>query len=72
MINTLDHLIVAVKDLDEAERNYQKVFGVNPVWKGEHKELGTANSIFNFKNTYFELLSAKGEGLGAAVVNDAI
>ena len=72
MINTLDHLIVAVKDLDEAERNYQKVFGVNPVWKGEHKELGTANSIFNFKNTYFELLSAKGEGLGAALVNDAI
>ena len=72
MINTLDHLIVAVKDLDEAEKNYQKVFGLNPVWKGEHKELGTANSIFNFKNTYFELLSAKGEGLGAALVNDAI
>ena len=72
MINTLDHLIVAVKDLDEAEKNYQKVFGIDPVWKGEHKELGTANSIFNFKNTYFELLSAKGEGLGAALVNDAI
>ena len=33
MINTLDHLIVAVKDLDEAEKNYQKVFGLNPVWK---------------------------------------
>ena len=37
MINTLDHLIVAVKDLDEAEKNYQKVFGIDPVWKGEHK-----------------------------------
>ena len=56
MISKLDHLIVAVNDLDEAESNYKKIFGVDPVWKGEHKELGTANTIFNFKNTYFELL----------------
>ena len=50
MINSIDHLIVAVKDLDAAEKNYKKIFGIEPVWKGEHKELGTANVIFNFKN----------------------
>ena len=72
MINTLDHLIIAVKDLNEAEQNYKKLFGLNPVWRGEHKELGTANVIFNFKNTYLELLSANGEGLGAMLVNSAI
>ena len=72
MINTLDHLIIAVKDLNEAEQNYKKLFGLNPVWRGEHKELGTANVIFNFKNTYLELLSANGEGLGALLVNSAI
>ena len=72
MISKLDHLIVAVNDLDEAERNYKKIFGVEPVWKGEHKELGTANVIFNFKNTYFELLSSKGNGLGAELVNNSI
>jgi len=72
MINTLDHLIIAVKDLNEAEQNYKKLFGLNPVWRGEHKELGTANVIFNFKNTYLELLSANGEGLGAMLVNNAI
>ena len=65
MIETLDHLIIAVQDLDEAEENYIKIFGIPPVWKGTHKELGTANVIFNFKNTYFELLSANGDGLGA-------
>ena len=54
MIETLDHLIIAVQDLDEAEENYKKIFGISPVWKGVHKELGTANVIFNFKNTYFE------------------
>jgi len=69
MINTLDHLIIAVKDLDEAENNYKKIFGMDPVWRGEHKELGTSNSLFNFDNTYFELLSATGDGLGAALVN---
>ena len=69
MITELDHLIIAVKDLDEAEKNYEKIFGVTSVWKGEHKELGTSNVLFNFNNTYFELLSATGEGLGAALVD---
>jgi catechol 2,3-dioxygenase-like lactoylglutathione lyase family enzyme len=69
MIKTLDHLIIAVSNLKEAERNYTKIFGMEPVWRGEHKELGTSNSLFNFDNTYFELLSATGDGLGAALVN---
>ena len=72
MIKTLDHLIVAVSDINEAEKNYSKVFGIDPVWRGEHTEYGTENSLFNFKNTYFELLAAKGEGLGAALVNHAL
>ena len=72
MISTLDHLIIAVKDLDEAEKDYTKIFGIPPVWRGEHKELGTINSIFNFENTYFELLASKGVGLGADLVNSAL
>ena len=40
MIKTLDHLIIAVSNLKEAERNYTKIFGMEPVWRGEHKELG--------------------------------
>lgn len=72
MITTLDHLIVAVDDLDKAEKDYSKIFGAQPVWKGEHEELGTTNSLFNFQNTYFELLSASGEGLGAMLVQQAL
>jgi len=55
--------------LNEAEKNYKKIFGIDPVWRGEHKELGTANVIFNLENTYLELLSANGDGLGAELVN---
>ena len=72
MISSLDHLIIAVKDLDEAEEDYTKVFGMPPVWRGEHKELGTINSIFNLENTYFELLASKGAGLGADLVSSAL
>ena len=72
MITTLDHLIIAVEDLDKAEKDYTKIFGTQPAWKGEHKELGTTNSLFNFQNTYFELLSASGEGLGAMLVQQAL
>ena len=70
MFTRLDHLIVAVKDLEEAENNYKKLFGFPPVWKGSHKDLGTSNSLFNFENTYFELLSASGNGAGADLVNN--
>ena len=41
MIKTLDHLIVAVSDINEAEKNYSKVFGIDPAWRGEHTEYGT-------------------------------
>ena len=68
MFTHLDHLIVAVDDLEAAAKNYQTLFGMTPVWSGEHKKLGTSNALFAFKNTYFELLSATGEGLGADLV----
>ena len=55
MFTRLDHLIVAVKDLEKAEDNYKKLFGIVPVWKGKHKDFGTSNSLFNFENIYLEL-----------------
>tara|TARA_B100001057_G_scaffold52608_2_gene46756 strand:+ start:3387 stop:4241 length:855 start_codon:yes stop_codon:yes gene_type:complete len=72
MINSLDHLIIAVDDLQTAEKNYEIIFGSSPVWKGSHTELGTSNSLFNFENTYFELLAATSEGLGAELVKNHI
>ena len=70
MISSLDHLIVAVEDIDKAEESYRKIFALAPVWKGAHKAFGTSNCLFNFQNTYFELLSATGVGPGASLVNE--
>ena len=72
MISSLDHIILAVEDLQDAEKNYKNILGIEPSWRGLHKELGTSNVIFNFKNTYLELLSAEGEGVGADLVKESI
>ena len=72
MISALDHLIIAVKNLDEAESDYKKIFGINPVWRGNHKALGTTNSIFNLNNTYLELLAENGDGLGADLIKQTL
>ena len=72
MIENVDHIIVVVEDLSLAEQDYKKIFGIDPVWRGKHVELGTANVLFNFQNTYFELLAANGSGIGADLVNHAI
>ncbi|MAJ84758.1 MAG: glyoxalase-like domain protein [Gammaproteobacteria bacterium] len=69
MFTCLDHLIIAVEDLDKATKNYQLLMGTPPVWTGSHSSLGTSNALFNFENTHLELLSATGEGIGADLVN---
>ena len=69
MFQSLDHLIIAVEDIEKATQNYQLIMGTPPVWTGAHKSLGTSNALFNFQNTYLELLSPTGEGLGADLIN---
>ena len=72
MISSVDHLIVAVKDLDQAISDYEKVLDVPPCWKGKHSELGTRNALFNFENTYLELLSPSEEGPGTDFINSLL
>jgi len=64
----LDHVILAVADLDAAARSTARLLGRSPSWRGEHPTAGTANALFRLENTYLELLSPAGEGpVGAAV-----
>ncbi len=72
MLDSVDHVIIAVEDLDEASKNYEMILGNPPVWNGDHKELGTKNTLFNFQNTYLELLAVGGEGIGAELIKHTI
>lgn len=62
MIDRLDHVIVAVRDLRAAADRYAALLGREPSWQGEHPGAGTANVLFRLENTYVELLAPAGEG----------
>jgi catechol 2,3-dioxygenase-like lactoylglutathione lyase family enzyme len=59
---SLDHAILAVRDLGAATAQYARLLGWSPSWRGEHRAAGTANALSRLKNTYIELLSPDGDG----------
>jgi catechol 2,3-dioxygenase-like lactoylglutathione lyase family enzyme len=68
VLETLDHVVVAVADLAAATRATVRLLARGPGWSGEHPGAGTANSLFRVENTYLELLAPAGRGpLGAAL-----
>lgn len=68
MLQTLDHVIVAVRDLDAATAAYTVLFGREPSWRGAHPGMGTANTLFRVANTYLELLAPVEDGATAAML----
>ena len=53
----LDHVVIAVRDLDAATEDYTAIFGRQPSWRGAHPQYGTANTLYRIDNTYIELLA---------------
>ncbi len=53
----VDHLIVAVRDLDTSAEAYGTMLGLTPSWRGTHPAHGTRNVIFGLSNCYLELLA---------------
>lgn len=68
MIDSLDHIIIAVRDLDDTETTYTRILGRTPSWRGEHPGLGSANLIYRLANTYLEFVSATGDGVFADMI----
>jgi Glyoxalase-like domain len=66
----LDHVLVAVDDLDAAARQVEEGYGLESVEGGRHQGLGTANRIVPLGETYLELVAvvddaeAAGSGFG--------
>lgn len=53
----LDHVVLAVRDLDHARADYRTLLGRDPSWRGRHPSFGTRNVLFRLSNTYVELLA---------------
>ena len=68
MLDSLDHIIIAVEDLSIAIENYTKLLGFPPTWRGVHPGQGTENALFPLDNLYVELLASNGEGAGSDMI----
>jgi len=62
VLTTLDHVILAVHELDAATHDYVRLLGRRPSWVGEHAGAGSRNVLFRLENTYLELLAPDGPG----------
>jgi catechol 2,3-dioxygenase-like lactoylglutathione lyase family enzyme len=63
MFQAVDHIILAVADLDKATAEYRTLLGRAPSWRGNHPAYGTRNTLFRLDNTSIELLAADTETL---------
>src|SRR5262249_27313212 len=73
MIASLDHIIIAVRELDAAAEAYARVIGRAPSWRGRHPALGTRNVLFHCGDVYVELLAATQESTPlTAMLNEAL
>jgi catechol 2,3-dioxygenase-like lactoylglutathione lyase family enzyme len=68
MLTSLDHFVIAVRDLEAATATYGALLGRAPSWRGDHPGAGTANTLFRLDRTYAELLSPVGAGAHADAV----
>lgn len=57
MLTSLDHIIIGVRDLDAAARQFNDKLGLLPSGGGIHPVGGTANRIIVIGETYLELIS---------------
>jgi catechol 2,3-dioxygenase-like lactoylglutathione lyase family enzyme len=62
VLRSLDHAVIAVRDLAVATERYAALLGRPPSWRGVHPGFGTANSLFRLENCYLELLAVQGSG----------
>ncbi|HKB27849.1 MAG TPA: VOC family protein, partial [Candidatus Limnocylindrales bacterium] len=54
---SIDHLILAVGDLDSATADLERVVGLAATGGGRHEALGTANRLVWFGDSYVELVT---------------
>ena len=71
-MSVVDHIIIAVSDLEKAGQDYALMLGRAPSWRGTHPGYGSANTMFRLDNCYLELLAATGEGWAGDMVRGVL
>ena len=61
MFKGVDHVVIAVKDLEAAIKQYETLYGMPASDRGEPPGAGFRNAYFRFGETFLELISPLGE-----------
>ncbi len=61
MFKGVDHVVIAVKDLDAAVGRYEAIYGVQVSERREAPPAGMKMAFFHFEDSYIELVSSLGD-----------
>ena len=61
MFSGVDHVVIAVKDLNAAIDRYQTIYDMKVSDQSENAAAGMAMAFFRFGDSYLELVTATGE-----------
>ncbi len=61
MFKGVDHVVIAVKDLDAAVSNYESIYDTSVSDRSEAPAAGMAMAFFRFGDSYIELVGATGD-----------
>lgn len=59
-LTQIDHVGIAVSDLDEAVENYRRTFGIEPTHRERMEDQGVEEVLFAVGESYVQLLGALG------------
>lgn len=68
IVEAVDRVVFAVRDLGEAEQVYTRLLGRAPSWRHDDVGGGTAHLIYRLANASLEFVMPKGDGAGAAII----
>lgn len=61
MFKGVDHIVVAVKDMDAAVSRYQTIYGTEVSERRDNPDAGMKMAFFRFADSYVELVSNLGD-----------
>lgn len=61
MIKGIDHVVIAVKDLEASVKQYEQIYGMPVSDRLQNEAMGMNMAFFRFGDTYIELVSNLGD-----------
>lgn len=61
MFKGVDHVVIAVKDLETSIKNYESIYGTEVSDRNESAAAGMSMAFFRFDDSYIELVSNIGD-----------